>query len=124
MKLYSNVNTYVCIWILSLLAIFYFSFSFLPHTDLFPHDFLRNLANWDGGHYLGIAENGYKLSQFVYFPLYPLLINVISKITGNFLLAGLIISFLSIILAANLLYSLVKLEFGKQYGIRTLIALL
>lgn len=124
MKLYPNVTIIFSIWAVCVLSIFYFSFSFLPHSDLFPHQFLKNLANWDGGHYLGIAQNGYSSAQFVFFPLYPLLINLISKVTGDFLLAGLIISFVSAILAVNLLYSLVKLDFGKQYANRTLLALL
>lgn len=124
MKLYPNVNIYVCIWILSVLAVFYFSFSFLPHSNLFPHQFLKNLANWDGGHYLGIARNGYTKTQAVFFPLYPILINWVSRITGDFLSAGLIISFISIFLAANILYYLVILDFGKQYAKKTLLALL
>lgn len=124
MKLYSTVNIYVCIWALSIFAIFYFSFSYLPHTDLFPHDFLKNLANWDGGHYLGIAKNGYTQTQYVFFPFYPVLISLIARITGDFLSAGLIISFVSFFLAANLLYYLVKIDFGKQIAGWTLLALL
>lgn len=124
MKLYPNVNFRVLIWALSLLSIFYFSYSFLPRTQLFPGDFIRNLANWDGGHYLSIAENGYKPSQFVFFPFYPLLINIFNRITGDFLIASLLISFISIFLAVNLLYKLVKSEFGKVTADRTIIALL
>lgn len=124
MKLYSNVSIILGIWTVCVLIIFYFSFSFLPHTDLFPHQFLNNLANWDGGHYLGIAMNGYSKSQFVFFPLYPVLINLVSKITGNFLSAGIIISFVSIFLAVNLLYRLVSIDFGKQYAVKALLALI
>lgn len=124
MKLYPNVTVVISIWAVVVSAIFYFSFSFLPHSELFPHDFLSNLANWDGGHYLGIAKNGYTQNQFVFFPFYPMLINLISRITGDFLSAGLIISFISIFLAANLLYYLVKIDFGKQYADLALLALL
>lgn len=124
MKLYPSICIFVGIWILAILTIFYFSFSFLPHTGLFPHDFLKNLANWDGGHYLGIAKNGYNPNQFVFFPLYPLLINLLSRITGNFLTSALIISFVSIFLAGNLMYRLISQDLGKEKALKSLMALL
>ena len=124
MKLYSNVTIIFGIWAACVLTVFYFSFSFFPRSDLFTHDFLKNLANWDGGHYLGIAGNGYANSQFVFFPLYPVLINLAGKITGDFLSAGLLISFASIFLVVHLFYRLVKMDFGKQYAVGALSALL
>lgn len=124
MKLYPNASLVINIWALAVLIIFYFSFSFLPHTNLFPHEFLKNLANWDGGHYLSIAKNGYTPTQFVFFPFYPILINLMFRITGDFLSGGLIISFASIFLAANLLYQLIKMDFRKKYASGALLALL
>lgn len=124
MKLYPNASIIYGIWAICVLIIFYFSFSFFPHSDLFTHDFLKNLANWDGGHYLGIAKNGYSANQFVFFPFYPLLVNLISRITGDFLSAGIIISFVSIFLAANLFYHLIKIDFGERYAKVGLLALL
>ncbi len=124
MKLYPNASVVISIWAVAVLIIFYFSFSFLPHTDLFPHVFLKNLANWDGGHYLSIAKNGYTATQFVFFPFYPVLINLMARITGDFLSAGLTISFVSIFLAVNLLYHLIRIDFGKQYASGALLALL
>lgn len=124
MKLYSNVNIIISLWALVVFSVFYFSFSFFPSSNLFPHDFLKNLGIWDGGHYVGIAKNGYTPGQFVFFPLYPILINLLNKLMGDYVSAGLAISFVSFIFAANLLYSLVKLEFGRQYAIRTLLAML
>lgn len=124
MKLYPSISIYIGIWILSILIIAYFSFSFFPRTDLFAHNFLNNLANWDGGHYLGIAEHGYSKNQYVFFPLYPVLINLLSRISGNFLSSGLTISFFSIFLSANLMYKLVSIDLGKDKALKSLIALL
>lgn len=62
----------------------------LPSYDL-PH-FLSSLANFDGLHYLGIAQNGYQQYQQAFFPLYPILINIFTRLTGNALISGLIIS--------------------------------
>jgi hypothetical protein len=51
-------------------------------------------AQWDGGHYLKIAQSGYQnLQDTAFFPLYPLLVKFLGGILfGNYLLAGLVIS--------------------------------
>lgn len=41
--------------------------------------FLSWVIYWDGGHYVGIAENGYKFPQQAFFPLLPLVINFFSR---------------------------------------------
>lgn len=124
MKLYPNVSLIFCIWAVAIFTIFYFGFSVLPHSNLFPNDFVKNLSNWDGGHYLGIADGYDEAFQYAFFPLYPILINLISRLTGSFLSAGIFISVFSSFLAVNLLYQLVLLEFGKEHAKKTLLALL
>ncbi len=124
MKLYPNVSIIFCIWAASLLTIFYFGFSSLPHSGLFSGDFIRSFANWDGGHYLGIADGYDKSYQHVFFPLYPLLINLVSKLTGSLLTAGILISVVSTFLGVNLLYRLIEMEFGRQYALKGVLALL
>lgn len=125
MKLYSNISIIFCIWALAVLSIFYFGFSSLPHSGLFPNDFIKSLSNWDGGHYLGIAEHGYTVkSQYVFFPFYPLLINLVSNVTSSYLTAGILISVLSFLLAVNLLYQLISLDFGKSTAEKALLTLL
>lgn len=123
-KLYPNVSIIFCVWVAALLTIFYFGFSTLPHSDLFTDDFIRSFANWDGGHYLGIADGYDKPHQYVFFPLYPLLINLVSKLTGNLLTAGIVISVVSTFLGVNLLYRLIEMEFGRQYALKGVLALL
>lgn len=61
-------------------------------------------ANW----YLAIAQNGYgEIPGAAHFPpLFPLLIRLVSFFTGDFLLAGLLISHLSSIFVIKLLYDL------------------
>jgi len=73
----------------------FFSFGdFLTTFDL-PR-FIVSLANFDGIHYLLIAKLGYRQYEQVFFPLYPLLIRLLSPIFGNnLLLSGLFISNLS-----------------------------
>jgi len=77
-------------------------------------------ANWDSLWYLDIARNGYsfkgngKLSNIVFFPLYPFLIRMISFFTaGNLILAGWILSSIFLFLALLYFFKLVK-EFHPE----------
>lgn len=125
MKLYTNVTIIFCIWTISLLTCFYLAFSTMPPSNFFAHDFFRNLANWDGGHFLGIAEFGYsKDYQYAFFPLYPLTIKALTNITGNYLVSALLISLVSSFLALHLLYNLVLLDFNKKIAEKVILALL
>jgi hypothetical protein len=67
---------------------------------------------WDGQHYLYVAENGYPSGvseHAAFYPLYPFLIKLVGFfLSGNTLLAGLIISNLCSILAIVYFYLLVK----------------
>ena len=82
MKLYPNVSYIFIIWLVSVLLIAYFSFSTVPHSGKFGNDFWESLANWDGGHYLGISQKGYmEKYQYAFFPLYPLAIRALNAFT-------------------------------------------
>ena len=125
MKLYSNVSFIFIIWAAAVFTIFYFGFSLFPHSGSFERDFMKSLANWDGGHFLGIAKFGYSENfQYAFFPLYPILINLVSKITGSFLAAGILISIVTTFLTVNLLYQLVSMEFSKEYAKKAVLAFL
>ena len=74
-------------------------------------------ANFDGVHYLSIAENGYYQFQQAFFPLYPLLIRFLGKLLrGNFVLAGMLISNLSLLGVLILLWKLLDIEAIKKIG--------
>ena len=75
---------------------------------------------WDSFWYLDIAKNGYsfkgpkKLSNIVFFPLYPFLIRITSFfVAKNFILAGWILSSIFLLLALLYLFKLVK-EFHPE----------
>lgn len=106
-------------WRLITIFIAYFGLSIFPfhQTDGSMDwanqttDFWVRWANWDGGHFRGIAENGYINSfQVVFFPLYPLMIRMLSLIGIPSLWSGLLISNLSLIAALFFLYKLVLLN--------------
>lgn len=124
MKLYPNVTYIFITWLLLVLFIAYLGFSTLPHSNYFSNDFWASLANWDGGHFLGIAQIGYSQKfQYAFFPLYPLLVKALHTVTGNYLVAGVLISISATFLGLQLLYRLV-LDFNKKIAEKAILALL
>lgn len=72
--------------------------SALAHYSAEPNHPLKFLANWDGKHYIAIANHGYTSpSDPAFFPLYPLLIALFKLILGSPLTAALAISWLSLV---------------------------
>lgn len=72
-------------------------------------------ARWDSFWYLDIAKNGYsfngegKLSNIVFFPLYPFLIKTLSLCPGiDFILAGWMLTLVFLLLSLFYLFKLVK----------------
>lgn len=112
-------------WITSILLVSFVGFSTLPHSQNFSNDFFKSFSNWDGGHFLGIARNGYSEKfQYAFFPLYPLAIRVLSQITQNYLVSAILISVTSAFLGLRLLYKIVLIYFDKKIGERVILALL
>lgn len=80
-----------------------------------PH-FLWSFGNFDGVHYLGIAQNGY-FAQFTqaFFPLYPILVRAASLGTaGNLLISALVISNLAFFIAVLLFYKIIEKKHGAN----------
>ncbi len=106
-------------------------FSFSPH---FPYSeqllvpsglppFLWKFANFDGVHYITIAQKGY-WAQFtqVFFPLFPVLVGKIAAYTHTpVVFSGLIITNLLCLIFLFAFYRLVNLDFSKD---KTLLSLL
>ncbi len=64
-------------------------------------------GRWDAEHYIKIATDGYSGTEMAFFPLYPLLIRAIGALTGNHLVAGLLISNVASFFSLQYLYKLV-----------------
>ncbi|MBK8051578.1 MAG: hypothetical protein IPK16_33510 [Anaerolineales bacterium] len=79
---------------------------------------LDSLARWDSAFYLNIARDGYTLtpgqmSSVAFFPVYPLLMNLVSPLVGqNLVLAGVLVSHVMLLLALIFLYRLTEFEFA------------
>lgn len=86
----------------------------IPYSGFFPYkeiaqmyhmnQFITSLANFDGVHYLGIAERGYYQFEHAFFPLYPLLTRVFGLLfNNNLLISGLFISNIAFIMGLSFL---------------------
>lgn len=84
---------------------------------------LDPLARFDSGFYLSIITQGYSLnpgeqSNVAFFPLYPLLVNLLQPLFGpgdfGALVAGTVVSHLCFLWALVFLYRLTLLEFGDN----------
>jgi Gpi18-like mannosyltransferase len=78
---------------------------------------MNQFSKWDSPHYLFIAQNGYvnqgdPANFLVFFPLYPLLIRLITFDFAYINLSGLIISNISSIIAVIYLFKLAKLDYN------------
>ena len=98
----------------------------VPPYHIRPDNTLLDVfgSRWDTGFYLSIAEEGYKypgepFSSVAFFPLLPILIRAFKLLTGDALVAGLIVTNLALLGATLLLYKLVEQEWGTSIADRT-----
>ncbi len=71
-------------------------------------------ANFDGVHYMAIAENGYETFQQAFFPLFPILINLVHESTGfSFVDSGLIVTNISFFCFLYFLQKFLVSRYGK-----------
>ncbi|HLI70177.1 MAG TPA: glycosyltransferase family 39 protein [Ktedonobacteraceae bacterium] len=96
----------------------------------FPQVLWLMWNRFDSGFYLSIAQGGYRPagpSDWVFYPLYPLLIAGVSTVLGRsgtaFNLAGILISNLAAGAAIIYLYLLVCKEFNREVARRTVLYL-
>jgi hypothetical protein len=91
--------------------------------------------HFDSGFYLNIAHSGYwgketlhQMSNWVFFPLYPLLIRLTASPFGTgddtYRFAGIFVSNVMALVACSYLYKLTKHEFGSNVAARAVIYLL
>lgn len=124
-------------WKITLVVVAFFSFSYIPlNSSNFLGGGLSNylnsplifsLANFDGEHYLNIAQNGYQNLEHSFFPLYPYSIQLLSFFSRDlFLLTiiGLIISNLTFFISLIYLWKLVILDYSKKIALIVIILLI
>ncbi len=124
------------VWRITILAIAFLSTKFIP---LYSRDFLGGSfstyqtnpifwghLNFDGEHYLALAQFGYQPLTYFFFPLFSFLVSIMTglKSIDNLAITGLIISNLSMFILLIGIYKLVKLDFEESIAKLTVILLL
>ncbi len=119
------------LWLLAMLAPQLLSFqpSFPYASELRDYGLpasITNLANFDGVHYLGLAERGYVGTGLVqaFFPLWPLLIGAGARLLDNTLLAGVLLGQILALTSLLSFYYLLRLHFSQTVAWRASLALL
>ena len=115
------------LFVISRLLLFFTTFiaqMTVPYLGFFPYKellveyhlptWISSFANFDGIHYLLIAKQGYSQWEQAFFPLYPLLIKIVSFIIPNYLVASLLISHISFAIGLIFFNKLLKV-----WGIKT-----
>lgn len=92
-----------------------------------PSTFWDRFARFDSGWYHGIASDGYLWvpggrSNLAFFPLYPTLMRYLGRLFGgaqhDYYFAGLLVSWVSFVLAIALLYRLARLDLTHDEAVR------
>jgi Gpi18-like mannosyltransferase len=101
----------------------YFSLKLIPVDSGVGRYNPRNLIvdgliRWDSGWYLSIVNKGYSLQSTAFFPLYPLLVRLVSSLKGNIESSGLWISNISFLIALFYIYAIAKQEFDDDTASR------
>ncbi len=118
----------IILWLAKLILIFLAAlaatrlipyFGFMPYKEVLDNyqlpDFLNRMANFDGIHYLFIAERGYYHYEQAFFPLYPLLVRLVRPLfMGNTILAAIFLSNLALLLAMWIFLKLLELTRFKE----------
>lgn len=124
------------IWRVSLFLILTAALLFVPlHSPNFlgggferylENPYLFAWANFDGEHYLRIAQNGYQDLTHSFFPVYPLFISLgsfLSNDIGILTVMGLLISNISFLFALFLLWKLIRLDYSEKIARYSILSL-
>lgn len=126
------------IWKVLLLFILIGAFEFIPlysrhllgggYEKYHTFFYIFPWANFDGEHFLSIAQYGYKEYQQAFFPLYPKLISSGMNLFGETLrvgaTTGLIISSVCFIAGLLFFYKLLKLDYSRRFSLGVIVVLL
>mgnify|MGYP001607276427 CR=1 FL=1 len=125
-------------WRILLFGLAWLGSQLLPFSPRFPYadvllmnsglpGWIWSFANFDGVHYLTIAQKGYA-AQFtqVFFPVYPLIVSLITLLTPfkNLIVSGLLLSNILFLFALILFWKLLALDYSKDTIQWTIIFLL
>lgn len=122
-KILDRIMTVLCAFFIHkavITVIVLISKGYLLDGDLFTMKNFKeilffNFSKWDSNWYLNIARNGYySAKSTAFFPLYPLLIRLLNKITSlSYIVCGIAISSICFLIALYVLQKLVEIDFDS-----------
>lgn len=126
------------IWRILLIAVLLLAIELIPpfstnylgggQIDYFKFPYLFSWANFDGEHYLSIGYVGYKGVEQAFFPVYPILMRILSvpfSIDRFWLtITGIVISNVSFFLSLIYLWKLIKLDYSEKIAWWTILILI
>ena len=123
------------VWRIFLIASFFIGQSLFENQQNFlgggidnylSNPFFWSHGNFDGEHYLSISLFGYKPLQYFYFPLFPLLINVLSPVANitSHLATGILISNITFYVGLVGFWKLLRLDFKQKQVFKIVLLLL
>jgi len=141
LKLNPDYISIICIfiiWKVFLLFVLIGSFEFIPlyskhllgggYDKYQTFHYFLPWANFDGEHFISIAQFGYQQYQQAFFPLYPKLISIgMSFMDFNVLsgaITGLVVSSFCFLAALIFLYKLLKLDYSRNFSLGVILVLL
>lgn len=115
------------IWRVMLFIFLLIAFKYLPLQNNFlgggrqnylASPWLWSWVNFDGEHYLSIAQMGYQPLTYFFFPIFPILCGFVGRmIGGNFAslaAGGLLVSNISFLVALIGVWKITEMDFGKR----------
>jgi hypothetical protein len=88
------------------------------------HVILDSLIHWDAGWFLRIAGQGYDFDSAPFFPLFPLMIRLVTFLTQDGASAGFLVSNIALFIACYYLYTLVKEDYDSEIAASTVFIML
>ena len=126
LALRAALGSRLIVWVvgLTVIAIFSANFSAIATNDpgfvtqpfhaVALNKLVAPAARWDSAWYIAIAQHGYYSAQSSnFFPLYPLLMSGVALVVGSPLIAGMLISLVSMLVGLTLLYRLALLDLDE-----------
>jgi len=85
------------------------------------HGPLQIWNRWDSIHYLQLAKAGYSAVtpwKAWFYPLYPWSVRAVQHVTGDYLVAGFVVSAIGLLAVVILLRRLICVDFSREVGLR------
>ncbi len=124
------------LWQVLILLFFYLGLQYLPlqqnslggSSNFQRASLMWAHANYDGEHYLTIAQFGYSPLHYFFFPLYPIMIRFLAQYLHYFQfplpIAGILISLTAFFIGFVTLYKLLRLDYSNKVTQFTLLLIL